>query len=331
MKKTKKLLLNILLISILIMGSLAGGIYLRHIKAEEEKEAIRIEHEKKVNELMALIPARESILVLAKDLQPGSKIEEMDLMIVQFDKDLIPEGALSNKEDVIGKELKIGKTATTIITENDVYEKNNLKADQRERQFSYISLPDKLISGDYVDIRILFPTGQDYIVLSKKRITDLEKVLDTNNTITKQTIWTILDEEEIKRMGSAVVDAYVNGGEIYANEYIEPYLQEAAQVNYPENANVLAYITEDVGIIDLAAHNLEVKLRSDLESSLIQYSKSEDKFLKPIELSEKDIVPSVVTEENKMTVTTNENTAPSEATNQPETQTSDGEETNSFN
>jgi len=340
MKRTRKLLLNVLLILILIIGSLAGGFYANHIIAEDEKESMILEHEKVVGELQMQIPQRSSVIVLAKSLEAGSKLEESDLMTVQYDIDLIPEEAILSKEEVVGMELKIGKCGTTILTANDVYEKNNLEDDHRESQFSYIRLPDKLTEGDYVDVRILFPTGQDYVVLSKKRISDLEKIMDTNNVITKQTIWSILDEEEIKRIGSAVVDAYIYNGELYAIEYVEPFLQKAAKVNYPENANVLAYIAENSGVVDLAAHNLEVKLRSDLESSLIQYLKEDVKFRTPTELDESSIISNTeditnraaeVIEPEVPVAEANASTAEKVTTDEPEEPNDSPEESNSFN
>ncbi len=99
--------------------------------------------------------------------------------------------------------------------------------------------------------------------------------MDNSNTITKQTIWTYLNEKEIIRMGSAVVDAYLNSAELYAIEYVDPFIQEAAKVTYPENANVLELIKSNASIMDAAAYNLEADLRMNLESSLVQFASTD--------------------------------------------------------
>ncbi len=46
--------------------------------------------------------------------------------------------------------------------------------------------------SDFVDVRIKFPTGQDYILLSKKKVEDL-----SNNRV-----WYHMNEKEILSMSS---------------------------------------------------------------------------------------------------------------------------------
>ena len=44
--------------------------------------------------------------------------------------------------------------------------------DLRNQEFRLIE-PSKLDKDEFVDVRVKFPTGQDYIVLSKKKVKDL--------------------------------------------------------------------------------------------------------------------------------------------------------------
>ncbi|WP_145950047.1 hypothetical protein [Paenibacillus sp. Y412MC10] len=112
--------------------------------------------------------------------------------------------------------------------------------------------------SDFVDVRIKFPTGQDYILLSKKKVEDL-----SNNRV-----WYHMDEKEILSMSSGIVDAYLNDATIYALSYVDPYMQEKAVVTYPPNAKVLDLIDSDPNIVDVAKTELERHYRQKLEADM---------------------------------------------------------------
>lgn len=81
-------------------------------------------------------------------------------------------------------------------------------------------------TNDVVDVRISFPDGSDYIVLSKKTM---------KNLIYDSSIWyTTLNEQEILTLTSAIIDAYTNTGTyIYLTRYTNPTIQEANACTYP--------------------------------------------------------------------------------------------------
>ena len=59
---------------------------------------------------------------------------------------------------------------------------------------------------------VQFPSGQDYIILSKKKIDRLQY----------PAFWTTLSEQEILLLSSALVDAYLHNATLYALTYVEP-------------------------------------------------------------------------------------------------------------
>lgn len=79
---------------------------------------------------------------------------------------------------------------------------------------------------DAVDVRVKFPNGEDYLVLTNKTITDINLA---------SCVFTIhMNEEEILRYQSACVDAYLTGGLLYTTKYVEPALQTAEQELEPD-------------------------------------------------------------------------------------------------
>lgn len=113
--------------------------------------------------------------------------------------------------------------------------------------------------GDCVDVRIAFPDGTDFIVLPKKYISDLQKANCIFNTK--------LNEEEIIRFRSAIIDAYtIAGCKIYTTKYVESNLQEDAIPTYPVKEANIDLINSDPNILTKAEHTLNLDARLSLES-----------------------------------------------------------------
>lgn len=133
--------------------------------------------------------------------------------------------------------------------------------DTREVEITVVDLMVDQKVNDYIDIRIMFPNGEEYAVLTKKEVKNL--VLDS------AIFYTYLNEEEILRLASATVDAYtMTGTKIYATRYIEPTLQNAAIPNYLVRAETLDLMTSDPNIVTLAQHTMNLSARMSMEQRL---------------------------------------------------------------
>jgi hypothetical protein len=134
----------------------------------------------------------------------------------------------------------------------------------REVEFQEFLLSSNLKENDSVDIRILYPNGENYVVLSKKST----KNLDLENL--RCFMW--LNSEEILRISGAIVDCYLNEGTIlYTVKYINPRIQEASHITYTPNANVLKLMREDPNIVKKASDTISENLRQELENRLAQF------------------------------------------------------------
>lgn len=133
--------------------------------------------------------------------------------------------------------------------------------DTREYEMLVCNLATDQLEYDVVDVRIQFPNGDDYLVLSKKTIYNLS----IDNCI----FTTMLNEEEILRMASATIDAYIHGGtRIYTTRYVEPTLQEEAIPNYPVKLNIIDLINTDPNVLTRAQDTLNQNARLNMESRL---------------------------------------------------------------
>lgn len=136
--------------------------------------------------------------------------------------------------------VKTNVPAGTIITKDMLEELDDqTTADQRIQEYNMILLPTLLTNGDYIDIRLRLPEGEDYIVVSKK------KVMYTDET----TIWLKMSEDEILMLGNAIVEAYtIVGSKLYATTYSEAGRQAAAEPTYAVSQAVLNLINNNPNV-----------------------------------------------------------------------------------
>ena len=156
---------------------------------------------------------------------------------------------------ILGSPLvaKIAMNQNTVLTLDMLSLGSIVTADVRKQEYNAIVLPVDLTAGDYIDIRIQFPSGQDFIIVSKKMV-ELPVIegMESENTI-----WVELSEDEILSMSCAIVEAYrINGTKIYATKYTDPGIQEAATPTYPLNAETVALIQSDPNVTEMAERSL---------------------------------------------------------------------------
>lgn len=99
----------------------------------------------------------------------------------------------------------------------------------KEYYIDYVVLGDEQETGEFLDIRIRFPNGEDYIVVSGKTITYL----------TDKGFYMYLDERELHMLSSARTDVDVyEGALLYLSSYGKK--QEDTSTDYPINLFVLS-------------------------------------------------------------------------------------------
>ena len=168
---------------------------------------------------------------------------------------------------------KLDLMKNTVVTADLVVQSDEVITDDvRREEYNMITLPVDLMTDDYVDIRVMFPNGQNFIVVSKALV---EVPQNPDETYISDTIWLNLREDEILMMSSAIVEAYgVQGAKIYATKYAEPGMQAAATPNYVPNQDVLAEIQRDPNIVETAMNEIKSRITQDAANLRNQYIQS---------------------------------------------------------
>lgn len=223
------------------------------------KLALQQHYEQKIIEIKRnLKDDMINVWSLAREISAGHMITLNDLKQVELPKGRIPVDYVQSQSEIVGRISKLALQKQTLITKELIFENEKTTDDLRWREMSFVQLPAALKPFDVVDIRIQFPTGQDYILLGKKKIERYES----------ETITIALNETEIHYLSSSIVDAYLHHASIYALTYVEPQLQHKAIPTYPVNDAVLTLINKDPNITLRAEQVLNKNARQALEKNL---------------------------------------------------------------
>lgn len=235
----------------------AGYVIYSSIQFKHNQNELRARYEQQIRTLEEGTE-RVTVFVPTQEVTAGKEITKKDLVGIYLPKQSLPDHLLPTVNELVGKTTKINLTRNMPITTSMIYEEQPTTDDMRNRELNTILMPTDIKKGDTVDIRIQFPTGQDYIVLTKKKLNNLDY----------PTIWMTLKEDEMLALSSATVDALLHKASLYAVSYVEPQLQKEAIPTYPSNAEVLNLMKADPNIVGTAERYLLDNVRKQLELDL---------------------------------------------------------------
>lgn len=271
MSRNKKKLTRNILIAVSAVCVLACGstYYFFDQNKNKEEEIVSLKEEMGANQ--------QEVYVAIRDIEKGERLyswENVDGSITEADVNvelqMIYSGLESSfylTEEDLGKQTVIDLKETTPVYKAAVTDVATAQ-DTREFEMSVVNIMTDQKENDYVDVRITFPNGEDYIVLSKKQV----KNLNLENCV----FFSYLNEEEILRMQSATIDAYLNSGtRIYTTRYVESNLQEEATPTYLVRTETIDLINSDPNVLTLATETLNIYARMDLEARLSSLSEDQ--------------------------------------------------------
>ncbi|NLO08279.1 MAG: hypothetical protein GX129_00185 [Clostridiales bacterium] len=255
LKRTTKQYIIVALICILVIGSAAIITSIISIgQVREEYEYILSEAKKEMND------NKKSVFIALSDIRTGEILskDKVEEKIVYSSQPI--ESYIS--KDELGKAVMIDIPEGTHIVKGMLAE-NLVSSILREIEYDVIHISSNIVANDYVDVRIFFPNGENYIVLSKKSL----KGYQPGTPLCY--MW--VDEEEILRMSAAIVDAALyQGSKLLVTKYIEPNIQDASIITYVPNISVLSLIEHDPNIVERCSQLLNKEVRMALENRLAE-------------------------------------------------------------
>lgn len=159
---------------------------------------------------------------------------------------------------------KVDLNKNTVITLEMITKSNEqVTNDLRKQEYNMLVLPTQLETGEYIDIRLALPSGEDYIVIPKKQV----EIPQIGGIDSEDTIWVKMSEEEIITMNNAMVDAYkILGSKLYVTIYTEAGIQDTATPTYVPTRAVKELIERDPNVVQVAREALVSRYDRNMES-----------------------------------------------------------------
>lgn len=193
----------------------------------------------------------------------GQIIGETAIQPITVPSSLVGEAHITNMSQIVGKYCKVNIVPGTPIT-SDLLMAELYDDTLRDVDISVNSWVVGMRVGDYVDLNITFPYGEDYIVLPRKRV----------QYIGDKTIKMYLTEEEWHTYQSALVDYYLHaseGARLYLKKYVEPGVQPTATAYYAASDAVRTIMKADPNVVSRAAVAAQDSMRPAIDGILNQF------------------------------------------------------------
>lgn len=271
-RKVRNAFLGGFLISLIIAAIVVVFLYTKLQKVEketeEEKEILTATVYVVDNTVKSggVLKGNISYQTITTDTVPTNAVTAVDLAqyVIGDEATNLTIGDYLSDEVISKINLEPGTILTTdMIGCKDgafIYEENGeikVNSGVRLEEYNMIALPTKLEVGDYIDVRLQLPTGETFIVVSKKYVEDTDAT----------TVWLKMAEEEILAMNNAIVEAYtMTGSKLYANIYVEGGYQGKADVTYVPSEAVIKLINGDGNIINTARDYLNSKYTDSMQT-----------------------------------------------------------------
>lgn len=245
----KKILLALAGVALCAIGAVSMFLYMNHVRQQETAL-----YTSQISSLQAQIDAigpMVDVFTVVAEVKPGTQLTSDMLQSMRVPVSCTNDDFCLYMSDIVGAAVTTnedgekvpasGYYAKTTIHVGTPITKSLLMAEPlqnstRELDINVTHWPVGLTVGDYVDIRMTYPEGEEFIVLSHKRV----------NEINNQTLKIMMNENEQAIWQSALFEFYIygvsgsgKGVDLYASKYIEPGVQNPAVAFYSPSSNIM--------------------------------------------------------------------------------------------
>jgi len=222
----KKVIIVLLVLAVCGLGYGTFHYYREYNTATSEKSQLAMQNGELQLAIDAIGPITE-VWTVNTEVSAGSAVREEELVKQTIPVSSVTEEYVMEKENIIGRYYKVDIAPGVSITKSLLME-DKMENITYERDMTFAYLPLGLKVGDYVDVRIVFPYGEEFIVFKHERVRQINK---ENNTIKL-----VLDEAGLMLWTSVLKDMALynsKGMGVYLTKYIEPGITEEATAYYP--------------------------------------------------------------------------------------------------
>lgn len=262
----KKILIALALVTSIGLGTF-GTLHFKKLNEEQLaiNSTLQMQNSKIQSELNA-IGAMTTVYQVGAKVFASKEVNTGDLVPVSIPASAVSPNTITDLSQVKGNAYKIDINPGTILTKDMFMEKeDSMLVKKFTREITLTALPLGLQNGEYIDIRLLLPNGEEYIVFSHLQV----------DLISGSSISFRVSEEESYILNSMLQDAAVYGAAtlFYATRYLEPGIHTDTVAFYPVQSEMEDWIRWNPNIDD-PTRCINEPLRDHIDEVLIQYTSS---------------------------------------------------------
>ena len=263
MRDTRKIVQ--IIIAVVLTALIISGIWLLIYSSTTKKYEANIAA---LNAELARWGTATTVYTVASTVKSGDASTSDTMTSMTLPSTCVTADMVTNPSEVENKFYKVPLVNGVPLTKS-LFMDEIISDDVRDVDLVLSRRTVGLAVGDYIDINITMPYGDDYIVIPKKRI----------YAVNESSVKVYLTREQWHTYQGALVDYYLNmsyGATIYAQKYVEPGLQAEATPYYAVPDNVLAVIQKDPNVVDAAYTEAAKSWRASIEQLLVIFRDDED-------------------------------------------------------
>lgn len=267
MKKFLKVIF-ILLMVVSICGSI-GYLFFRNRELTKAYEAAT----QQVTQLQAKLNAVGTftdVYTIKTEVKMGQEIKQEDLVLQTVPTSSVPSNVVTDAKALVGNFYRIGLKPGVTLT-SDFITVEEYIGSVYDRDVFLDSLPVGTKVGDYIDIRVVLPGGEEYTVFEHRRV----------NARYDNAVKMRFDEADLWIYTSMMVDKALYedvGLKVYATKYVDPGSHDATKAYYPVRKEVVGVMNTNPNLTDeQKARMWNESIRQVIDSKLKAYNTSGNK------------------------------------------------------
>jgi hypothetical protein len=262
---------KILVVVIILAVGGAGGFGTFHFYKENQNQIQQnqslMQQNAMIQQQLTAIGDLTTVYEVATKVYSGKEIYAEDLVPVSVPVSTLDTSSITDMSQLVGRYYKVNIAPGTILSADMLMEEKNEGDKIYTKELTFDALPVSTVVGDYIDLRVILPTGEEYVVLSHEQIKRLY-----NTTITL-----FISEEENILLNSLFNDLaiYPNGCYAYLYKYIEPGKDTDTIAFYPAQERLTNFILFNPNVKD-PTRCINETLRAHIDEVLVLYTDSEN-------------------------------------------------------
>lgn len=263
----KKVLLILLFIIIAAAGGIGTFYFYRENKNQITQNNTLSAQNAQIQAQLNSIGALTTVYEVNTRVYSGNPILETELVPVSVPTSTLSESSIEDINELIGKHYRVDINPGTILSKDMLMDEFDGTKEKYPRELTLTSLPVSTVVGDYIDLRMMLPNGEEYVIFSHKQI---KRIYGTTLTF-------FMSEEENAILNSAIQDlgnysAYVI---IYATKYLEPGNDTDTIAFYPVQHEVENFLRFNPNIDDIS-RCINEDIRDHIDEVLLVFTDSQN-------------------------------------------------------